>query len=180
MIHEPQGAAEALRSLIITASIDVLGARYSPAVAFGPPVVVKYLTPHSDWQARATDDSGREAGLYLDGTMDKLPKALSHAVLAAEPYGQGWQLSPATCATCSCHARPAGVHFGGTSPHSTTFTSLSPTSPPAHRWRPWPSAEGCGGQRRSVRNTKTATPNRKKLRGDGTSSPRWYRPTWSR
>lgn len=52
--------------------------------------MVKYLTPGCDWQARATGDSGREALLYLDGTLDRLPPALSHAVVAAEPYGQGW------------------------------------------------------------------------------------------
>lgn len=91
---EPGPALQALRHA--DATCEPVGGGYSGAFLeritpdFGPPVVVKYLAPHSAWQARATDDSGREARLYLDGMMDQLPRTLSHAVLAAEPYGQGW------------------------------------------------------------------------------------------
>ncbi len=56
----------------------------------GPPVVIKYLTPESDWHAQSTNGAGREALLFLGGTLDQLPAGVSHAVLAAEPYGSGW------------------------------------------------------------------------------------------
>ena len=57
----------------------------------GPPVVVKYLSGDSHWHRQATGDSGwREVSLFRDGTLDRLPPSLGHAVIAAEPFGSGW------------------------------------------------------------------------------------------
>lgn len=75
---------------------EPIGGGYSGAsverlrVDDGTTVVVKYLNPTTDWQMRATGDDGREARLFVDGALNRLGPSIAHAVLAAEPYGEGW------------------------------------------------------------------------------------------
>jgi aminoglycoside phosphotransferase (APT) family kinase protein len=44
----------------------------------------------ADWLARATDDDGRTAQLYLAGAFDRMPAAIGHGVVAVEETGDGW------------------------------------------------------------------------------------------
>lgn len=67
------------------------GARVERVVLPGGAVVyVKYVSAAADWQMRVTEDPGREALLWLDGHLDRLPASCDHAVVLAEPAGGGW------------------------------------------------------------------------------------------
>jgi hypothetical protein len=67
------------------------GARVERVLLPGGAVVyVKYVSAAADWQMRATLDPGREAVLWLDGHLDRLPASCGHAIVLAEPAGVGW------------------------------------------------------------------------------------------
>jgi hypothetical protein len=58
----------------------------------GRRLVVKRLSA-DDWVARATHDGGREASLWIDGVLGRMPREIDHAVLAAGREGTGtWLL----------------------------------------------------------------------------------------
>lgn len=58
-------------------------------VCGGDSYVVKWLAPGGDWQSRVTGDPGREARLWSQGWLDRLPAGVGHPILAAEPFGDG-------------------------------------------------------------------------------------------
>jgi hypothetical protein len=61
-------------------------------LADGRRLVVKRLSG-DDWVARVTDDHGREASLWTDGVLARMPREIDHAVLAAGREGTGtWLL----------------------------------------------------------------------------------------
>lgn len=55
-----------------------------------PSTILKYVIPGDSWHSRATKDPGREALLFSDDTLDRLPKSIGHAVNQVESYGAGW------------------------------------------------------------------------------------------
>lgn len=56
----------------------------------GPSMILKYVVPGDSWHSQATKDPGREALLFLDDTLDRLPESIGHAVTQVESYGTGW------------------------------------------------------------------------------------------
>jgi aminoglycoside phosphotransferase (APT) family kinase protein len=61
-------------------------------LADGRRLVVKRLSG-DDWVARVTHDRGREASLWTDGVLARMPREIDHAVLAAGHEGTGtWLL----------------------------------------------------------------------------------------
>jgi aminoglycoside phosphotransferase (APT) family kinase protein len=61
-------------------------------LADGRRLVVKRLSG-DDWVARVTHDGGREASLWMDGVLARMPREIDHAVLAAGREGTGtWLL----------------------------------------------------------------------------------------
>ena len=61
-------------------------------LADGRRLVVKRLSG-DDWVARVTHDGGREASLWTDGVLARMPREIDHAVLAAGREGTGtWLL----------------------------------------------------------------------------------------
>lgn len=67
------------------------GARVERVVlAGGAPVYVKYVSAAVDWHMRVTADPGREALLWLDGHLDRLPASCGHVTVLAEPADGGW------------------------------------------------------------------------------------------
>lgn len=56
----------------------------------GPSKILKYVIPGDSWHGQATNDPGREALLFLDDTLDRLPESIGHAVTHVEPFGSGW------------------------------------------------------------------------------------------
>jgi len=67
------------------------GAQLERAVLDGTtPVVVKTFTCDNDIAMRLSDDTGRAAELFLDGSLDRLPAGVTHALLDAWPQGSGW------------------------------------------------------------------------------------------
>lgn len=57
--------------------------------ASGATVFAKWFVPGGDWQARLTADPGREAKLWAQGWLDRLPAGIGHPILAAEEFGDG-------------------------------------------------------------------------------------------
>src|SRR5262245_32583528 len=45
--------------------------------------LIKRSSPACDWIVRATSDSGREALLWVEGILDRLPPEVGHTILAA-------------------------------------------------------------------------------------------------
>jgi len=61
-------------------------------LADGRRLVVKRLSG-DDWVARVTHDGGREASLWTDGVLARMPREIDHAVIAAGREGSGtWLL----------------------------------------------------------------------------------------
>jgi hypothetical protein len=56
----------------------------------GRALIAKRIVPGIDWIGRATGDRGREALLLADGSFDRMPPVLDHAVVAAERDGEAW------------------------------------------------------------------------------------------
>lgn len=56
-------------------------------ISGGETFFVKWCAPGQDWQGRLTGDTGREAALWTQGWLDRLPDGLSHPIVAAEPFG---------------------------------------------------------------------------------------------
>ncbi len=56
----------------------------------GRRLVAKRIVPGANWIDRHTRDEGREALLYLSGTLGRLPASIDHAVVAAEREGDAW------------------------------------------------------------------------------------------
>lgn len=56
----------------------------------GRVLIAKRIVPGSDWLGRATSDRGREALLFADGSFDRMPAQVDHAVVAAEREGDAW------------------------------------------------------------------------------------------
>jgi aminoglycoside phosphotransferase (APT) family kinase protein len=56
----------------------------------GTRLVVKRISPSWDMAMRATHDRGRAATLWTSGALDRLPPSIDHAIVAAEPEGDGW------------------------------------------------------------------------------------------
>jgi hypothetical protein len=59
-------------------------------LADGRALIAKRIVPGSDWLGRATQDPGREALLFADGTFGRMPASVDPAVVAAEPEGDAW------------------------------------------------------------------------------------------
>jgi hypothetical protein len=59
----------------------------------GQPLVVKHISRSWDWIMRATRDTGREAEMWLDGTLQDLPSAMEYPVVAVEREGAGWAIA---------------------------------------------------------------------------------------
>ena len=53
-------------------------------LADGTRLVLKHATVGGDWLGRASNDDGREARLWLDGTLGRLPAHVDTAIVAAE------------------------------------------------------------------------------------------------
>lgn len=58
----------------------------------GSRFVVKRISPAWDLAMRATNDRGRAATLWASGALDRLPASIEHAIVAAQPEGDGWVL----------------------------------------------------------------------------------------
>jgi hypothetical protein len=56
----------------------------------GRALVVKRISPAWDVAMRLTHDTGRAAWLWTSGVMARFPPVGDHAVVAAEPDGDGW------------------------------------------------------------------------------------------
>jgi len=56
----------------------------------GSTLVVKYVSPASDWLMRATRDRGREALLWRSGLLPALPPGLATALLSVHEHEDGW------------------------------------------------------------------------------------------
>src|SRR5918995_4596566 len=59
-------------------------------LAGGEVLVVKHVRDGGDWIMRASHDHGRAAELWSSGVLARVPEVVEHAVLAAEPTGDGW------------------------------------------------------------------------------------------
>ena len=59
-------------------------------LADGRRLIAKRIVPGSGWIDRHTKDRGREALLFTSGVLDRMPRAIDHAVLAAERDGDAW------------------------------------------------------------------------------------------
>jgi hypothetical protein len=59
-------------------------------LADGSALVVKRISPRYDLAMRLTHDTGRAERLWISGVLNRLPPVIEHAVLAAEPDGDGW------------------------------------------------------------------------------------------
>jgi aminoglycoside phosphotransferase (APT) family kinase protein len=59
-------------------------------LADGRALIAKRIVPGSDWIGRATKDPGREAVLFADGTLARMPGQVDPAVVAAEREGEAW------------------------------------------------------------------------------------------
>src|SRR4029450_9853781 len=59
-------------------------------LADGRALVVKHVRDGGDWIMRASHDHGRAAELWSSGVLARVPGVVEHAVLAAEPTGDGW------------------------------------------------------------------------------------------
>jgi hypothetical protein len=57
--------------------------------ADGSTLVAKHVTPELDWMMRVTGDTGRAARLWIDGTMDRLPREIDPALVRIEDDGEG-------------------------------------------------------------------------------------------
>jgi len=56
----------------------------------GEILFIKYASGNRDWHMRATADEGREALLWLNGDLDRLPSSIGHGVVLAEATDDGW------------------------------------------------------------------------------------------
>jgi len=56
----------------------------------GRALIAKRIVPGTDWLGRVTHDRGREALLLEDGSFDRFPAVVDHAVVAAERDGEAW------------------------------------------------------------------------------------------
>ncbi len=56
----------------------------------GRRLVAKRIVPGANWIDRHTKDKGREGLLFTSGVLDRLPRTVDHAVLAAERDGDAW------------------------------------------------------------------------------------------
>ncbi len=61
-------------------------------LADGRALVVKHLSPAWDATMRLTHDTGRVAGLWTSGVMDRFPPVIDHAIVAVEAADDGWVL----------------------------------------------------------------------------------------
>lgn len=59
-------------------------------LADGSALVVKRISQEYDLAMKLTHDTGRAAQLWVRGVLDRLPPVIDHAILAAEPEGDGW------------------------------------------------------------------------------------------
>jgi hypothetical protein len=59
-------------------------------LADGSALVVKRISQEYDLAMKLTHDTGRAAQLWISGVLDRLPPVIDHAILAAEPGGDGW------------------------------------------------------------------------------------------
>jgi hypothetical protein len=59
-------------------------------LADGSTLVVKRISQEYDLAMKLTHDMGRAAQLWISGVLDRLPPVIDHAILAAEPDGDGW------------------------------------------------------------------------------------------
>ena len=59
-------------------------------LADGTVLVVKRISQEYDLAMKLTHDTGRAAQLWISGVLDRLPPVIDHAILAAEPDGDGW------------------------------------------------------------------------------------------
>jgi Phosphotransferase enzyme family len=59
----------------------------------GNRLVLKHATVGGDWLSRASNDDGREARLWLNGTLDRLPPNVETAIVAAECDESGYVLA---------------------------------------------------------------------------------------
>jgi hypothetical protein len=57
--------------------------------ADGSTLVAKHVTPELDWMMRVTGDTGRAARLWIDGTMDRLPREIDPALVRIEDDDAG-------------------------------------------------------------------------------------------
>jgi hypothetical protein len=60
------------------------------ALADGRRLIAKRIVPGSDWIDRHTKDEGREALLFTSGVLDRMPRTIDHAIVAAERDGDAW------------------------------------------------------------------------------------------
>ena len=56
----------------------------------GRELIAKRVVPGADWLGRASGDRGREALLFVDGVLGRLPAVIDSAVIAAEREGDAW------------------------------------------------------------------------------------------
>lgn len=59
-------------------------------LADGTRLVAKRIVPGQNWIDRRTRDRGREALLFRDGVLGRLPPAIDHTVVAADRDGDAW------------------------------------------------------------------------------------------
>jgi hypothetical protein len=58
-------------------------------LADGRRLIAKRIVPGRNWLERLTDDWGREALLFRDGVLDRMPAAVDHTIVGAEEDGEG-------------------------------------------------------------------------------------------
>ena len=80
---------------------------WNGSLAGGEALVVKHVRDGGDWIMRAAHDHGR-AELWSSGVLARVPGVVEHAVLAAEPAGDGWVviMRDMSAALVPDHARP--------------------------------------------------------------------------
>lgn len=102
----PPGADDAAAAAFDPGLIDSLGevVEHGPLVsrgwsgnalervvlADGRRLVAKRIVPRLNWLERVSDDRGREALLFRDGVLDRMPPEIDHTIVAAASDGDAW------------------------------------------------------------------------------------------
>ena len=59
-------------------------------LADGRRLIAKRIVPGTNWIDRHTRDAGREALLFTSGVLDRVPRTIDHAIVAAARDGDAW------------------------------------------------------------------------------------------
>src|SRR4029453_11220343 len=58
----------------------------------GTRLILKHITPESDWALRVTRDRGREAALWTTGVLNRVSDVIDYPVVSVELGADGWTI----------------------------------------------------------------------------------------